>query len=299
MKNKVTFCSLFIILIMSTILFFCTKDKSIISSNEQNQYSNVDTRSILHGRDFLYDIQKNSLFVINTSLELQTFLDSVKTYFHFPQFNSFEDSMIIGIVLKEEYNIGTTFSIDSIVAEANKTTIFSHVYYPVNQMSGKSSPCHFVVTPKHEQPIIMNSISQKYEPLIGEKILLRKFYYGIGFDSEYDDPLKLIVIKNKQDEKSFLDTTHVGVKPFKFPEISYSDSMLIGVQTPARYSSSVGFELVSLIKNADTLYVNALLYFPSGGFYSDLVSKTQIVVIERDDAFIKLNEVLYLSSLIE
>ena len=279
------------------ILFLsCTKDKTILESDRNIDHNIINFRNLLHGRNFFYNVEKSRFVILKSSLELQAFLDTTKSHFHFPQFNSFEDSMIIGIILSKDYSFSSSFSIDSIIAASNETIVFSHVFHPVSQLSNKSSLCHFVITQKSNKTTKMDSIKHTYEPLTGEIISFNDFYKGSDvFITKYDAPNKLIVLKNKQDETSFLDTT----KYHYLPHFSYQDSMLVGVITPKRFSSSIGWELVSLIKEKDSLFVNFQLFHPRGGSYSDLVSKHHFVAIKKIDAIYKLNDVLFLGPTIE
>lgn len=112
----------------------------------------------------------NTLFaILKNKDDEQSFLNSIITSDGiFPDF-SYGDSMLIGILLGENPDVGLSaastdnFSIDSLIAYADTIKVYSHLFLPKIRTDDVITPSHFVVIEKTDKEFHMMEVVYIYE----------------------------------------------------------------------------------------------------------------------------------------
>lgn len=214
-------------------------------------------RTIIHSKSYIRDLEKTQLIVWRSIEDQNAFFDTASTADRYVRFTSYEDSMVIGIIYGELISVSVTFSIDSVIAtpSTQEMKIYSHLHYPVRRMYIKGWHCHFIALPKLDFDVTINEINVSYETTIGEVISFSTFIKNRFSIINSTSTPNFVVLRNKQEQDAFLDTTEV-YHFFEFPEFSvYDTSLLVGVIIP-KYPVAVQFEIIELISENDTVEVS-------------------------------------------
>lgn len=297
---------LFVIIVFISVGFSCDCLKTTNGPEEPNGNvleGNLSFRSIIHSKGYIRDSDQTQLIVWRSIEDQEAFLDTTLTATEYVGFNSYEDSMVVGIIYGELISVSVTFSIDSVVAtpSTQEIIIYSQLHFPIREMLVKGFHCHLIAIPKSNFDITMDEINVTYEATLGEIISYNTlFNFRHSLKNATLTPY-LIILSNKQEEITFLDTTEV-YHPFLFPEFSsYDDSILVGVLMPEKYTS-IYFAILSIISCGDTIEVSTQYWVNSyGASFPDTGHPCHFVSIPKkyEDSVFVLNHMGYLVSEIE
>jgi len=129
---------------------------------------------------------------------------------------------------------------------------------------------------------------------VGELIPFRSFLQSNVFFMS--NTTELIVLRNKADERVFLDTIRT-TNGGEFPEFSYSDSLLVGIilgeklDFPLPAASSDSFSIDSLKASSDFIVVYSHLFIPKIRT-EDIVWPCHFVAIAKTDKKFQMEEVV-------
>ena len=272
-------------------------------SNNKILSGSLSFRSIRHSRAFICEAEKTSLVVFRSIEDKNTFLDTTRTATDYIGFNSYADSMLVGIIYGQLTSVSALFSIDSIIAYplTHEIIVHSSLKIPISKMSIHRFHCHFVAIPKSDYQIRMNEVIITNETTTLDVIPFDDLFNDSwSFKNNTSSP-NLVVLRDKQGEIAFLDTT-VFYMHFEFPEFSsYEDSILVGMIMP-EVGTPPSFEIVSLILKEDTVTVNTQEWINLlSGSISDLAHPCHFVIISKEytDFEFVYNDLEYVISEIE
>lgn len=248
---------IFFLIILFSLQYYCDSVNEPNKTKTNVLEGNISYRSIIHSRAFIRKSNQTQLIVMRSIEDKNTFIDTTHTASNYMGLSSFEDSMLVGIIYGEEISVSVTFSIDSVIADPSlqEITIHSHLFIPGGKLIINGFHSHFIALPKSDYRIAMNDVDIIYEPPPSGKIIPFKllFYFNHALRNDTSDP-NLIVLRTKQDEISFLDSTET-YSNFDFPLFTYTDSMLVGVLYPHEGSPNP-VQIISVISENDTVQVN-------------------------------------------
>jgi len=275
---------------LSLVFFFsCNKDLSSINPTEESTILPGD--SIIGKLPFRTHIQRSTGFGNSTELPelivLRSKDEEALLGFSILRYNHYKDSMLVGIIYGPRVSVSTNFEIDSLVADSTTINVYSHLYNPLAQMPIYRFPNHFVSVPKSTKNVVLQNVQVINETLLGDIIPFRTFFKEIVMiQAEYDDEPKLIVLRSKEDELAFLDTTETA-PAFIFPEFDYTDSMLVGIKLPEKYSSGQPYDILMVTKQGDNLNVIFHIWFPIFT-EPDLVAPGHFIALEKMDVNVRM-----------
>ncbi len=255
----------------------------------------ISFRNIIHSRTFVEGVDSTQLFVFYNLADQQAFLDTTNTITSHINFSAYDDSMVIAIIFGEEISLSSTFSIDSLVADSNKNeiSVYSHLYFPVGQMSYKSTQSHFIAIEKTNMGVVFEEIQIIEEQASGEIIPFVSFLKGSDGFASNPNHATLILLKDEEDESAFLDSISYFTD---FPDFDYSDSMLVGVISK-QFNHVTPFEIVSLIKRENLLEVTGNYFY--GGMLPAISQPFHFVAIEQMNVEVKIDTIRGFYSWIE
>lgn len=293
MKNIIYFVYLI-------FLLFCFCDfTDQIQTQDQDVQShkiyNLEFRTIIHSRNFIFESTPTQLVILRTLNEQNLFLDTTETMTNYINFNSYEDSLLIGLIYGSKVSVSSSFSIDSVIVDSsmNHIIVKSNLFIPIGRMTPESYQCHFIAIPKTDLDIIMDDIKIIHQSTDGEILEFNNFLKGSdGFLISEQNPL-LVVLRNQQDENQFLDTISYFTD---FPNFIYGDFILVGLIS-RQYNHVTPFEIVSLINIEDTIKVSGQYYYV--GMLPAISRPYHFVTIRRSDLPIQLDEIISIYSYIE
>ena len=104
---------------------------------------------------FLNDQDEPRLVVLRDTADQRVFMDTTRigvTHFDFPVL-SYEDSMVVGVLMPEWYDSSDHFEIVSAIWGRDTLDIYTQVYIPSATIPDRAWPCHFVVLKKIDGPV--------------------------------------------------------------------------------------------------------------------------------------------------
>lgn len=286
----------FKILFFASILLLtnsCERDSTAIIPPGEDTISHttqIPINTFFFRRGYFIDFESTELVILRSAEDQNNFLDTTNSVAGIPIFDSYDDSMLVGIVYGDGASVSATFAIDSVVLDSslNEVRVYSHLFNPISQMSIALAPCHFVSLLKLDTNFVMNDVTIINETMTGEIIPFKTFLKGDHYFISHSTSPTLIVLKSLEDQAAFLDTSDLYI-PFQFPSVNYSDSMLVGVVMYEIFVTTP-FEVVSLLKFDQKIQVTAQIFYGFPGLPSP-GCPTHFVAIPRTDDEIELKDI--------
>ncbi len=285
------------LLVLLTLMFLsCRKDFSGLQNGAENKNKiqksviKVPFKIDMHYRALSVENDKLQLVVLKDPQDEQNFLDTTSVITWFPSFASYDSLNLIGIIYDQPVRANSIFSIDSILMDTtvNEINIFASIFKTNDERFPFSIPCCFVSIPKIDGEFRLKKLTDINECDSIKSMPFRTVIEGHHvFYSNSPNP-ELIVLRNEEDQRAFLDTTATYM-PFTFPDFNYTDSLLIGIIMNEIYTA-IPLEIGALLLKADSLSVIGQQYY-WGGTFPDPGNPCYFVAIKKEKSHIYLKEI--------
>ncbi|MEJ2637878.1 MAG: hypothetical protein P8184_21660 [Calditrichia bacterium] len=286
-------------LLLTLMVVSCRQDFSSLQNNAEykskikNSVIKVPFETYLHYRALSAENTKPQLIVMKDQEDQKNFLDTTSIVTWFPSFESYDSLNLAGIIYDQKVRANSIFSIDSILMDTttNEINIIASIYKTNDERFPFSIPCCFVSIPKVDGVFKINKIIDINECDSIKIIPFRTVIKGHQIFYSNSPYPEIIVLRNEEDQRAFLDTTatYGYIPPFSFPDFNYTDSLIIGIIHPEVFTS-LPFEINALLLKTDSLSVYAQKYY-WGGVFPDPGHPCHFVGIKRENAHIFLKEI--------